>query len=68
MELTKQASSVSFRRHMKHIAHPIIGDSTYGKGPVNRALASYWSVERLLLHCATMSYSSYNGADDDYSG
>ena len=44
------------RRHMKHIAHPIIGDSTYGKGPVNRALASYWSVERLLLHCATMSF------------
>ncbi|MFA9201316.1 MAG: hypothetical protein ACEQR8_09060, partial [Cypionkella sp.] len=23
---------------MKHIAHPIIGDATHGKGPLNRAV------------------------------
>ena len=28
------------RRHLKHIAHPIIGDATYGKGRHNRMLSS----------------------------
>ena len=38
------------RRHMKHIAHPIIGDATHGKGPLNRAVAGYLGVQRLWLH------------------
>lgn len=38
------------RRHMKHIAHPIIGDTTHGKGPLNRALAEKLGVQRLWLH------------------
>ena len=38
------------RRHMKHIAHPIIGDSTHGKGPLNRAVAEHLGVSRLWLH------------------
>ena len=38
------------RRHMKHIAHPIIGDATHGKGPLNRAVASHLGVGRLWLH------------------
>jgi tRNA pseudouridine65 synthase len=38
------------RRHMKHIAHPIIGDATHGKGPLNRAVAEHIGVARLWLH------------------
>ncbi len=38
------------RRHMKHIAHPIIGDATHGKGPLNRAVAELLGVQRLWLH------------------
>jgi tRNA pseudouridine65 synthase len=38
------------RRHMKHIAHPILGDATHGKGPLNRAVAAHLGVQRLWLH------------------
>jgi len=39
------------RRHMKHIAHPIIGDSTYGKGRHNRLFQALFGCHRLLLAC-----------------
>ena len=38
------------RRHLKHIAHPIIGDATHGKGPLNRAMAELLGLQRLWLH------------------
>jgi tRNA pseudouridine65 synthase len=38
------------RRHMKHIAHPILGDATHGKGPLNRAVADVVGLQRLWLH------------------
>lgn len=38
------------RRHMKHIAHPIIGDATHGKGPLNRMVAEHLGLQRLWLH------------------
>ena len=38
------------RRHMKHIAHPILGDATHGKGPLNRAVAEHIGFNRLWLH------------------
>lgn len=37
------------RRHMKHISHPIVGDSSYGKGIHNRFFARYFDCPRLLL-------------------
>lgn len=42
------------RRHMKHIAHPIIGDATHGKGPLNRALAELIGLQRLWLHAGRL--------------
>lgn len=42
------------RRHMKHIAHPIIGDATYGKGVHNRMFAEQLRSHRLLLACVRM--------------
>ena len=38
------------RRHLKHIAHPILGDATHGKGPLNRWWAQRLSLQRLWLH------------------
>jgi tRNA pseudouridine65 synthase len=38
------------RRHLKHIAHPIIGDATHGKGPLNRSVAGLLGMQRLWLH------------------
>ena len=38
------------RRHLKHIAHPIIGDATHGKGPLNRWWAARLGRTRLWLH------------------
>lgn len=38
------------RRHLKHIAHPILGDATHGKGPLNRAVATLLGLQRLWLH------------------
>jgi len=38
------------RRHLKHVAHPIIGDATHGKGPLNRWWAHQLGQARLWLH------------------
>ena len=38
------------RRHLKHIAHPILGDATHGKGPLNRWWAERLGQQRLWLH------------------
>lgn len=45
------------RRHLKWLAHPIIGDATYGKGPLNRALVPVLGTDRLMLHCARMAFT-----------
>ena len=42
------------RRHLKHISHPVLGDATYGKGPLNRAFAALLGTGRLLLACAEL--------------
>ena len=42
------------RRHMKHIAHPIIGDATHGKGPLNRSVAECLGHQRLWLHAESL--------------
>jgi tRNA pseudouridine65 synthase len=39
------------RRHMKHIAHPIIGDATWGKGIHNRYFQQRFGCGRMLLAC-----------------
>lgn len=44
------------RRHLKHIAHPIIGDATYGKGRHNRFFAEQFGCNRLLLACIRMRF------------
>jgi len=43
------------RRHLKHIAHPIVGDANHGKGPLNRALAAHFGKQRLWLHAQRLA-------------
>lgn len=38
------------RRHLRHISHPIIGDTTHGDGRHNRFFRERFGVNRLLLH------------------
>ena len=39
---------------MKHIAHPIIGDATHGKGRHNRLFQELFGYQRLLLAATDM--------------
>jgi tRNA pseudouridine65 synthase len=41
---------------MKHIAHPIIGDATHGKGIHNRFFQRQFDCHRLLLACVEVSF------------
>lgn len=43
------------RRHLKHIAHPIIGDATHGKGIHNRFFAERFGCPRMLLACTSLT-------------
>lgn len=45
------------RRHLAHVSHPIIGDSTYGKGRHNRLFAGLFDVRRLLLACVRLEFT-----------
>ncbi|MFP1745485.1 tRNA pseudouridine(65) synthase TruC [Lonsdalea quercina] len=43
------------RRHMSHIHHPIIGDSTHGDLKQNRGMASHFGCQRMMLHASCLS-------------
>jgi tRNA pseudouridine65 synthase len=45
------------RRHLAHASHPIVGDSTYGKGRHNRLFAELFGVQRLLLACIRLEFA-----------
>jgi tRNA pseudouridine65 synthase len=38
------------RRHLHHVSHPLIGDTTHGRGDHNRLFRIHLGVHRLLLH------------------
>jgi tRNA pseudouridine65 synthase len=44
------------RRHMKHIFHPVIGDTTYGDGKQNDFFRSHFDCHRLLLHAREIEF------------
>ncbi|MBA3396569.1 MAG: pseudouridylate synthase [Deltaproteobacteria bacterium] len=43
------------RRHLKHIACPLIGDVRYGKGEHNRIFRTQHALHRLALHCTSLT-------------
>ena len=44
------------RRHMKHIFHPIVGDTTHGDGKQNTFFRQQFDCHRLLLHAAGLGF------------
>ena len=44
------------RRHLKHIFHPIIGDTTYGDGKQNSIFREQFDCHRMLLHARKLSF------------
>ena len=43
------------RRHMAHIRHPIIGDTTHGDGKQNKFLRHHFNFASLALTCTSMT-------------
>jgi tRNA pseudouridine65 synthase len=43
------------RRHLKHLRHPIVGDTTYGDGKQNRIVRERFGLLRLFLHASKLS-------------
>jgi tRNA pseudouridine65 synthase len=44
------------RRHMHHLSHHIIGDTTHGDGKHNRLFREHYDCHRLLLHASELSF------------
>lgn len=44
------------RRHLAHIRHPIIGDTTHGDGKQNKFAKSHFSFNNLALNCTGMGF------------
>lgn len=44
------------RRHLKHLHHPIVGDTTYGDGKQNRYARERFGLMRLFLHASELVF------------
>ncbi|HDZ8856067.1 TPA: tRNA pseudouridine(65) synthase TruC [Aeromonas dhakensis] len=44
------------RRHLDHLFHPIVGDTTHGDGRHNRFFREHYGCDRLLLVARTLSF------------
>jgi tRNA pseudouridine65 synthase len=42
---------------MKHILHPIVGDTKYGRNEHNNLFREQFDVHRLLLHASRITFS-----------
>ena len=49
------------RRHFKHLAHPLVGDTTHGKSAHNRAVAAWLGRSRLWLHATRLELPGIDG-------
>ncbi len=54
--IPKTGRKHQIRRHLKHIFHPIIGDTQYGDLHQNRAFAQNIGVHRLMLHAESLTF------------
>ena len=44
------------RRHLAHLRHPIVGDTSHGDGRHNRFFRDQFSCDRLMLHHHQLSF------------
>lgn len=54
--LPKTGRKHQLRRHMKHIFHPIVGDTKYGRGEHNQLFREKFDCHRLLLHAISIKF------------
>lgn len=52
--IPKTGRKHQLRRHMAHIRHPIIGDTTHGDGKQNKMLRAEFGLDQLALTCQTL--------------
>jgi len=45
------------RQHFKHVGHPLIGDTSYGKGSHNRFFRARYGLDRLLLEARELRFT-----------
>ena len=58
VELTpKTGRRHQLRRHMKHLCHPIVGDTTHGDGKHNQMFRDNFESDRLLLHSSYLGFT-----------
>lgn len=58
MELKpKTGRKHQLRRHMHHLSHPIIGDTTHGDGKHNRLFRDKFNAKRLMLHASRLEFT-----------
>ena len=50
------------RRHLNHLGHHVVGDTTHSKGHVNRAMRAEHGCHRLFLHARRLAF------DDPFGG
>lgn len=43
------------RRHMRHLFHPIVGDTSYGDGRHNKFFRAQYDCTRMMLHAQTLT-------------
>ncbi|QCR35177.1 tRNA pseudouridine(65) synthase TruC [Nissabacter sp. SGAir0207] len=56
LELTPETGRKhQLRRHMAHLRHPIVGDTTHGDLRQNRGIASHFDCPGLMLHASHMT-------------
>ena len=54
--LPKSGRKHQLRRHMKHIFHPIVGDTKHGRGEHNQLFREKFDCHRLLLHAQKITF------------
>jgi tRNA pseudouridine65 synthase len=50
------------RRHLAGLGHQLIGDTTYGKGEINRTFRTQYQLHRLFLHASALKFNWNNQA------
>jgi tRNA pseudouridine65 synthase len=54
--LPRSGRKHQLRRHMKHIFHPIVGDTKHGRGEHNKLFREKFDCHRLLLHSNRITF------------
>ena len=65
LEITPRSGrNHQIRRHMKHIFHPVIGDTSHGDGRHNRIFREHLHCRRLLLHASALHFAHPDSGAD----